>query len=44
MHIDIKSCNTPNFMTLITMYDPLLHCFNMFYKKHAAEDQSTCKI
>ena len=44
MHIDIKSCNTPNFYdtyhTFMTLY-----CIGLTaccYKKRVAEDQSTC--
>ena len=45
MHIDIKSCNTPNFYdtyhTFMTFYCIVLTTW--FYKKRAAEDQSTCE-
>ena len=45
MHIDIKSCNTPNFYdtyhTFMTPYCIVLA--TCFYKKRAAEDQITCK-
>ena len=45
VHIDIKSCNTPNFYdtyhTFMTLYCIVLT--TCCYKKRAAEDQSTCK-
>ena len=45
MHIDIKSCNTPNFYdtyyTFMTLYCIVL--ITCFYKNRAADDQNTCK-